>query len=74
MNKNKIFETAQRMKERYPVGTMVEIHHISDEYIKCPAGTKAKVELVDDIGQLHTVTEDGKKYTLIEEIDDFKKV
>lgn len=41
------------LKERFPVGTRVELVSMQDEYRKLKPGEKGTVICVDDIGTIH---------------------
>ncbi len=65
-------EKVNNIKERYPVGTIVECIEMVGETSPVPTGTKGVVNLVDDIGTIHVSWENGSGLGLIEDLDRFK--
>ena len=45
-------EQIERLKERYPAGTVVRLGQMEGEH-QMPSGMEGKVTGVDDIGQIH---------------------
>lgn len=45
-------EQIERLKERYPAGTVVRLGQMEGEH-QMPSGMEGKVIDVDDIGQIH---------------------
>ena len=66
-------EAVQRLRERFPVGTTVELIHMEDDFAP-PAGTHGKVIGVDDIGTLHVAWSTGSSLGLVPDIDTWKVV
>ena len=64
----------QRLKEAYPVGTMVELISMEDPYAPVEGGTKGRVTHVDDIGTIHVDWETGSTLGLICGVDRFKVI
>ena len=49
----------QKIKQRYPIGTRVQLLYTSDPYTRVKCGNLGSVAFVDDIGTVH-VNWDGK--------------
>ena len=43
-------QQVENLRERYPVGARVVLHHMDDPYAPIPPGTKGTVTYVDDMG------------------------
>ena len=52
-------QQVESLKERYPVGTRVVLHHMDDPYAPVPPGTKGTVTYVDDMGQIGVNWDNG---------------
>ena len=65
--------TVQALRERFPVGTEVELIRMEDDFAP-PAGTHGKVIGVDDIGTLHVAWSTGSSLGLVPDIDTWKVV
>ena len=52
-------EQIERLKERYPAGTVVRLGQMEGEH-QMPSGMEGKVIDVDDIGQIHVEWENGR--------------
>ena len=61
----------EKIKERYPIGTRIKLHHMTDNYA-VPSGTLGTVEFVDDAGQIHMSWDNGRTLALIESEDSFE--
>lgn len=59
-----------RIKERYPVGTRIQLINMDDAQ-SIPGGTVGTVYYVDDIGQLHMKWDNGRSLALIPNVDQF---
>ena len=47
-------EALQALRERYPVGTRVELVHMDDPFnTKLTPGCRGTVRIVDDVGTIH---------------------
>ena len=57
-------EQIERLKERYPAGTVVRLGQMEGEH-QMPSGMEGKVIGVDDIGQIHVEWEGSKKVCII---------
>lgn len=66
-------EQIERLKERYPAGTVVRLGQMEGEH-QMPSGMEGKVTGVDDIGQIHVEWENGSTLALNVEEDDFTVV
>ena len=51
---------AQRIKEQYPPGTRIVLHHMSDPYAPVEPGTRGTVQMVDDAGTIHPIFDNGR--------------
>ena len=56
-------EQIERLKERYPAGTVVRLGQMEGEH-QMPSGMEGKVIDVDDIGQIHVEWENGSTLQL----------
>ena len=61
-------EKLDRLKKKYPIGTMVRLISMADEQSP-PVGTLGKVMNVDDIGTVHVAWQNGSSLGLIEGVD-----
>lgn len=43
-----------RLREKYPVGTIIKLIIMNDPYHPVPPGTLGEVTMVDDAGTIHT--------------------
>lgn len=68
-----IFAGAQRVKERYPQGTRVELIEMNDAYAP-PVGTRGTVFGVDAIGSIMVMWDNGSTLNVLHGIDRVKKV
>ncbi len=66
-------EFAQRIKERYPVGTRIRLGHMSDPQA-VPSGTEGTVTYVDDIGQIGMKWDNDRTLSLVPGEDDFSVI
>lgn len=57
-------EQIERLKERYPAGTVVRLGQMEGEH-QMPSGMEGKVIGVDDIGQIHVEWENGSTLALV---------
>ena len=60
------------LREKYPPGTKIILHHMNDPY-PVPDGTVGMVEYVDDGGNIHVAWSNGRMLSVIEGVDDFSK-
>lgn len=67
-------QQVESLKERYPVGTRVVLHHMDDPYAPVPPGTKGTVTYVDDMGQIGVKWDNGSSLSLVPGEDSFSKV
>jgi len=61
----------QRIKNKYPTGTRIELLHMYDNY-GVPDGTLGTVDYVDDAGQIQMNWDNGRTLALIESEDNFR--
>lgn len=62
---------AKSMKGRYPVGTRIELDYMGDDPRPIAPGTKGTVRVVDDMGTVHCVFDNGRRMGLIPGEDSF---
>ena len=55
----KLHEAATRYKKMYPKGTRIELLSMANDPRPVASGTRGTVQLVDDIGQLQVVFDNG---------------
>lgn len=60
-----------RIKERYPIGTRIELLSTMDDIQGVERGTKGTVVGVDDIGTIHMKWDNGRGLGLIPGEDNF---
>lgn len=63
----------QEIKERYPVGTRIQLDFMDDPQA-IPPGTKGTVRLVDDAAQIHVNWDNGRSLAVIPGEDSFHKI
>lgn len=66
-------EYADKMRDRFPAGTRVEIDYMDDPDAILP-GTKGTVDHIDDVGQIHVNWDNGRYIAIIPEEDSFHKI
>lgn len=66
-------EKLDRLKKKYPIGTMVRLISMSDSQSP-PKGTIGKIMAIDDIGTIHTAWQNGSSLGLIEGVDKWEVV
>ncbi len=67
-------EQVERIRQRYPPGTEVELIAMPEDPYPVPPGTRGKVIMVDDAGQLVIKWNNGSSLSLIPGVDSFQKV
>ena len=67
-------EYANRMRERYPVGTRIQLIKMGDDPHPIEPGTKGNVVHVDDIGTVHCSFDNGRFLGLVPGEDSFHKI
>lgn len=60
------------LREKYPAGTKIILHHMKDPY-PVPEGTIGTVQCVDDAGNIHVKWQNGSILAVIEGVDRFSK-
>lgn len=65
-------EQVKIIKQRYPVGTRIELISMEDPYAPIYPGTKGTVAFVDDMGTLHMKWDNGRTLGIIPGEDDFR--
>lgn len=64
----------QRLKEKYPAGTILKVISMDDPYHPIPSGTLGEVTMVDDAGTIHMRWQNGSSLGIIEGVDSFEVV
>lgn len=68
-------EQVSRIKERYPIGTVIELTaDMEDNYNSIPKGMHGEVIGIDDIGTLHMKWQNGSGLGVIVGEDSFKVI
>ena len=63
-----------RLREKYPVGTKIQLISMHDEKYPVLPGTVGEVTHIDDMGSIHMKWENGSSLAIIPEVDSFKVV
>ena len=63
-------EQIERLRKRYPIGTMVELISMEDAQSP-PSGTLGRIQGVDDAGSILVSWQSGSSLSLIPEVDSF---
>ena len=71
MNNLPSSQDIERLRQKYPAGTMIRLNHMEDPFAPVPPGTFGEVTMVDDGGNIHMRWQNGRSLSLIEEADDF---
>ena len=66
-------EQVQRIREQYPPGTRIRLHHMEDAQA-VPEGTEGTVIAVDGMGQLLMKWDNGRSLSLIPGVDSFSPI
>lgn len=64
----------QRIKEQYPKGTRIRLIGMDDPYAPIAPGTEGTVNVVDDIGTLHCIFDNGRTLGVIPGEDSFSVI
>ena len=68
-------EQVNRIKERYPIGTVIELTaDMEDDYNPIPKGMQGEVIGIDDIGTLHMKWQNGSGLGVVVGEDSFKVI
>lgn len=71
-------EDLERLKQEYPIGTLLELTEDMMSDSKPEQGLvknmQGRLAYIDDAGQLHMNWNNGRNLALIPEVDHFKKV
>ena len=65
---------AERMKRCYPPGTRIVLLSMGDDPRPIDDGTRGTVKVVDDIGTLHCVFDNGRSLGIVSGEDSFRKL
>lgn len=66
-------ETIERLRNKYPIGTRVELIEMEDIQAP-PVGTKGTVRGVDDIGSILVDWDNNSGLSLVYGVDEFKVI
>ena len=67
-------DLVQRMKKTYLPGTRIELDYMSDDPRPIAPGTKGTVKIVDDIGTVHCIFDNGRYLGLVPGEDFFHAI
>lgn len=67
-------EFVSYLKERYPVGTRIQLDSMGDDPRPIEPGTKGTVRVVDDLGTVHCDFDNGRRMGLIPGEDSFHTI
>ncbi|NCD08514.1 MAG: DUF4314 domain-containing protein [Negativicutes bacterium] len=68
-------EQVNRIKERYPIGTVIELTaDMEDNYNPIPKGMQGEVISIDDMGTLHMKWQNGSGLGVMVGEDSFKVI
>ena len=68
-------EQVNKIKERYPIGTVIELTaDMEDNYNPIPKGMQGEVIGIDDIGTLHMKWQNGSGLGVVVGEDSFKVI
>lgn len=60
-------------KAKYPAGTRIRLGRMLDDHA-VPDGMTGSVDMVDDLGQIHMLWDNGRTLAIIPEIDSFEVI
>lgn len=69
----KCYFQPESVRQRYPKGTVIRLYSM-DKEPDMPEGLTGTVTMVDDIGQIHMVWENGSTLALMEGVDCFQAI
>lgn len=64
----------QRIKEKYPLGSRVQMNKDMDDIQPIKAGEMGTIDFIDDEGQIHVRWDNGSGLALIEGVDNFQLI
>ena len=64
----------KQLKEQYPPGTCIMLDSMGDDPRPIESGTTGRVKVVDDMGTLHCIFDNGRKLGICPEADRFHKI
>ncbi|MDD3253783.1 MAG: DUF4314 domain-containing protein [Lachnospiraceae bacterium] len=68
-------EQVDEIKERYPIGTVIELTaDMEDVYAPIPKGTQGEISSIDDVGTLHMKWSNGRSLGVVAGEDSFKVI
>ena len=65
---------AQRMKDNYPPGTRIMLLQMGDDPHPIEPNTRGTVEVVDDMGTLHCIFDNGRQLGIVPGEDNFRRL
>lgn len=67
-------ETLAMLREKYPIGTRVELVHMDDPYTSLTTGDKGTVRFIDDMGTIHISWDCGSSLGAVYGVDIITKI
>ena len=67
-------ETVERLRERYPAGTRIELVSMEDPYSKLKPGDRGSVTFIDDTGTIFADWDSGSGLGLVYGIDSCRRI
>ncbi len=64
----------EKIKEEYPIGTIIEVINMQDDYNPIEKGTQGEIVKVDDAGTLHMKWDNGRTLGIVVGVDSFKVI
>ncbi|MFI3228389.1 MAG: DUF4314 domain-containing protein [Clostridia bacterium] len=65
-------QQVDKIKENFPVGTVIKLILMDDPYSPIPSGTVGEVTKIDDVGTLHMKWTNGSTLGIVPDEDDFQ--
>lgn len=65
---------AQRMKDNYPPGTRIMLLQMGDDLRPVEPNTRGTVAVVDDMGTLHCIFDNGRQLGIVPGEDNFRRL
>ncbi len=73
MNRFPSKEIVERIREKYPAGTRVELRAMEDQYTKLKPGDRGTVDFVDDTGTIFVKWDSGSSLGVVFGVDSVRK-
>ena len=71
---NRLYAAAKQYQEMYPPGTRIILQSMGDDIHRVPDNTRGTVLMVDSIGTIHCLFDNGKSLGMIPGEDSFRKL